>query len=98
MKRIILSCIVIFVSFATIVFARDTEIKIPNSSLDDWIDIHGTYKINKMEVTPIASTIDKDEEGNFILYQVFDTSEINLKNNNAVTIEVNIKNICLLDS
>ena len=31
MKRIILSCIVIFVSFATIVFARDTEIKIPNS-------------------------------------------------------------------
>lgn len=69
------------------------EIKIPNISLDDWIDIYGTYKINKMEVTPIASTIDKDEEGNFILYQVFDTSEINLKNNNAVTIEVNIKNI-----
>ena len=33
------------------------EIKIPNISLDDWIDIHGTYKINKMEVTPIASTI-----------------------------------------
>lgn len=31
MKRIILSRIVIFVSFATIVFARDTEIKIPNS-------------------------------------------------------------------
>ncbi len=55
-----------------------------------WIEINGQYKINDLQINPINTTIDRLTDSEFIYYQVFDVSEIDIKNKENVKIELNI--------
>ena len=56
------------------------QINIENINMDNWIEIQGEYKINDINISPINKTIDKEEDNCFIIYQIFDMNEIDLKN------------------
>ena len=60
------------------------EIKIANNNLDSWIDVNGEYKINDINVKPIATAIDKSSNNSYIYYQIFDTNELKIHNTENV--------------
>lgn len=57
---------------------------------DSWIEIVGEYKINDLQVQPINSTIDKLSDTEFVYYQAFDVSEIEIKDKQNVKISIDI--------
>lgn len=69
-----------------------TKIDVQNIT-DSWIEIIGKYKINDLQVRPINTTIDKLSESEFVYYQVFDTSEIKIKDKQNVKISMDISEI-----
>lgn len=69
------------------------EITMPNPDMDAWIEVDGTYKLNNIKVMPINKAIDKDGNGKFIVYHLFDVSEIDLKGAENVELSANINQI-----
>lgn len=68
-------------------------IDIKNINMLHWIEVDGIYKINDMTIKPINQLINKDLETKFIYYQVFDMSEIELKNTEKLIFTSNISEI-----
>lgn len=79
--------------------AIDDTLLIVGSKIDiqnlqsSWLEINGQYKINDLQVNPINSSIDKLSNTEFIYYQVFDVSEIDIKDKENVKITLNITEI-----
>ena len=69
-----------------------SKIDVPNLQ-GSWIEIQGQYKINDLQINPINSTIDRLTDSEFIYYQVFDVSEINIINKENVKIALDINEI-----
>lgn len=69
-----------------------TKIDVQNIT-GSWIEINGEYKINDLYVQPINTTIDKMSDTEFVYYQVFDVSEIKIKDKQNVKISINISEI-----
>ena len=69
------------------------QINIENINMDNWIEIQGEYKINDINISPINKTIDKEEDNSFIIYQVFDMNEIDLKNSKEAKFESKMSGI-----
>lgn len=69
------------------------QINIDDNCVDNWAEISGEYKINDLHVKPINQLVDKDENGVYILYQLFDMNEINLKDKKEMLLDFNILNI-----
>lgn len=69
------------------------ELEIENINLDNWLEIYGRYSIDGISIKPISTTIDKDNDGKFIYYQLFDTNEIDLKDKESIEFKADVVEI-----
>ncbi len=60
---------------------------------DSWIDVYGTYRVNNLNLNPLSQSMDKDEKGKIVMYQVFDINEIELNKVENVNFVIEISNI-----
>ena len=67
-----------------------SKISVPEINPDAWIEVNGEYKINDLSVKPINFTIDRLSDTEFVYYQVFDASEIKIKNKQNIIIDAKI--------
>lgn len=69
------------------------ELEIENINLDNWLEIYGKYSIDGISIKPISTTIDKDNDGKFVYYQLFDTNEIDLKDKETIEFKADVVEI-----
>ena len=58
------------------------KITMPNVELENWIEVHGDYTVNDINIRPVNIGLEKDEGElgtEFVYYQIFDLNEIDFE-------------------